>query len=159
LASEAGAAFVELAVALPVLLLLLAGVGDFARIFYWSIELTNAALAGAQFGSYNLSNSANTASIKSTAAAASTNISLASTDITTALSCVCADDTGSSFTVTSPSANNCSVPAATSCPTSGTHRVLYINVTASKTFNSIMRVPPLPNSMSLTRSATERVRE
>jgi hypothetical protein len=155
---ESGAAFVELAISIPILVLLLAGVGDFARIFYYGIELSNAARAGAQFGAVSISNAGNPAGIKSTAVAASTNIGLAATDITPAVTCVCANDDGSSIGPTSP-ANNCSALAATACPTSGTHRILMVSVTASKTFNSVMRIPPIPASMALTRTAIERVSE
>jgi Flp pilus assembly protein TadG len=155
--SEAGAAFVELAIAVPVLIVLLAGVGDFARLFYWGIELSDAARAAAQYGSASLSNSADTAGMKSMGAAAAADISLTSSDISMSLSCVCSDGTGSTFSATSPSANNCAVAAATACPTSGTHRILMVTATATKTFSSIMRVPPLPSSLTLTRTATERV--
>jgi Flp pilus assembly protein TadG len=157
--SETGAAFIELAVAVPVLVVLLAGVGDFARIFYYSIELSNAARAGAQYGAASLTNAGSASGMQSTAAGASTNIGLSSSDIATLVTCVCSDDTGSSFTATTGGANNCSAPVTTSCPTAGTHRVLAVTVTATKTFSPIMRVPPLPASMSLTRSATERVSE
>jgi Flp pilus assembly protein TadG len=157
--SERGAAFVELMIAVPVLVVLVAGVGDFARIFYYSIELSNAARAGAQYGAANLTNASNSAGIQSTAAGASTNIALTSANITPAVTCVCSDATGSSITATSPSANNCSAPVTTSCPTAGTHRILAVSVTATKTFNTVMNIPPIPTSMSLTRTAVERVSE
>ena len=48
--AEAGAAIIELAVSLLMLVLLLLGTVDFARVFYADIELTNAARAGAQYG-------------------------------------------------------------------------------------------------------------
>ena len=49
--SERGSALVELAVTLPLLVLLVVGVADLARVFYVSMALTNAARAGAQYGS------------------------------------------------------------------------------------------------------------
>src|SRR5688500_18110527 len=55
--SEGGAALVALAVSLPVVLLVFAITIDFARVFYLSIALTNAARAGAQWGSSSLARS------------------------------------------------------------------------------------------------------
>src|SRR5262245_42296062 len=52
--NERGAAVVELAFALPVLVLIFFITTDFARVFRTSIELTNASRAGAQYGSMDL---------------------------------------------------------------------------------------------------------
>lgn len=46
-----GAAAVEFAIVLPVLLMLLLGAADFGRCFQTSIAMTNAARAGAEYGS------------------------------------------------------------------------------------------------------------
>ncbi len=48
--SERGQSAVELAVALPVLVLILMGTLDFGRAFYAYINITNAAREGAQYG-------------------------------------------------------------------------------------------------------------
>lgn len=45
---ERGAAAVELAIVLPVLLLLIGGIVDFGRFFFLQIQLTNAAREGAR---------------------------------------------------------------------------------------------------------------
>jgi hypothetical protein len=45
-----GSALLELAVAIPVLLLFTIGVIDYARVYYASITVANAAMAGAQYG-------------------------------------------------------------------------------------------------------------
>src|SRR5690242_12886675 len=65
--SEAGNALVELAFALPILVLLMVAAIDFARIFYMGIALTNAARAGAQYGSHTVANSANTSGMQTAA--------------------------------------------------------------------------------------------
>jgi hypothetical protein len=41
---------IELAVAIPIVILLIVGVADYARIYYTAITVTNAAQAGANFG-------------------------------------------------------------------------------------------------------------
>ena len=50
--SERGAALIEMAALTPLLLVLVFGAGDFGRIMYYGITLTNAARAGAAYGSH-----------------------------------------------------------------------------------------------------------
>jgi hypothetical protein len=49
-AGEAGSAIVELAVAIPILLLLAIGVGEYARLYFTQITVANAARSGAEYG-------------------------------------------------------------------------------------------------------------
>jgi Flp pilus assembly protein TadG len=53
-----GVVAIELAILLPVILLMLMAVTDFARIFYAGITLVNAAHAGAQYATQNLAHMA-----------------------------------------------------------------------------------------------------
>lgn len=48
---ERGQALVELAIMLPILLIILLGVIDFGRVFYAYVTITNAAREGARYGS------------------------------------------------------------------------------------------------------------
>ena len=50
---DAGQSLVELALALPVLLLILLGLADFGRAFYYTTVITNAAREGAAYLSLN----------------------------------------------------------------------------------------------------------
>ena len=50
LRAERGAVAVEFAIILPVLLLILAGLFDFGRGFYWKHTVTNASREGARYG-------------------------------------------------------------------------------------------------------------
>src|SRR4051812_37857246 len=68
--SERGSALVELAFCLPVLILTFVGAADFARVFYTSIALNNAARAGAQYGAAGLANSGDTSGMQSAATGA-----------------------------------------------------------------------------------------
>jgi hypothetical protein len=71
--------------------------------------------------------------------------------------CQCATDTGT-FSATSPSPNNCTDPAATSCP--GQHVVITVTVTVTKTFTTIITgFPAIPNNVNLSRTATMRVHQ
>ena len=152
--SDAGNALVELAVALPLLVLTLIGTADFARVFYDAIELSNAARAGAQYGAANLANAGNVANMQTIATSA---INITGVTATASRLCQCATNAGA-FTATSP-ANSCTTPAATAC-TGGTHRVMTVTVTAQKTFTTIVKfLGVAPWSRVIIRSATLRVSE
>lgn len=140
-----GAALVELAVTLPVLVLLTFGVMDFARVFYTATELTNAVRAGAQYGAVDVVNSSDTATMQTRAQNASPQIS-PYTVATPIRSCGCMSNTGS-FT-----AQTCT----SSCSSPSDHLVVYVTVTASKTFRTVTRFPGVPKSVPLTRSASIR---
>src|SRR3954453_3178753 len=113
-ASDAGSALVELAVTLPLLVLLMVGVCDFARVFYMGMELTNAARAGAQYGAYNPAQSGNIAGMQTTATGS---VNIPGVTATAARTCQCATSSGTF------SAGTCS----TTCP-SGQHLVVTVNV-------------------------------
>ena len=142
--SDAGSALVELALTLPLLVLVMAGAIDFARVFYTGMELNNAARAGAQFGSYDPARSGNIAGMQ-TAATGSVNIT--GVTATASRTCQCATGEGTFFAAT----------CTTTCP-SGQHLVVTVTVTTSKTFTTLMgSFPGIPQTVNLVRSATLRV--
>lgn len=150
---DEGGALVELAVALPILVVILAGTVDFARVFYLSMSLTNAARAGAQYGGYSVEHSIETGSVGMKAAAATTNVpgGLATSDVAAGCTAVCANPGGTTFTAPTP--NTCSGTC-----TSSDHLVMTVTVTATKTFSTLMGVlPGIPSPMTITRAATMRV--
>jgi Flp pilus assembly protein TadG len=155
-ASAAGAALVELALLLPPLMLILLGTIDFSRVFHIGMALTNAARAGAQFGAVSLGASADIDGMRDIAVNA---VNVAGITAAASQLCQCVTDDGLTFSDTSPSANNCTAPAATSCPASGTHRVVTVTVTTSKAFTMFGRFTGLPGALNLTRTATMRVSE
>lgn len=144
--SERGSTLVELAVALPALVLVLVGAADFGRVFYTAMELTAAARAGAQYGSVTAANSSNTAVMQSTAIAAAGDVSGVSA--TASRFCQCATDTGA-FSATTPP-NSCADPCT------GKHLVVTVTVNARATFNTISRYPGIPRTLAITRTATLR---
>jgi Flp pilus assembly protein TadG len=148
--SDRGSALVELAVSLPLLVVILAGTVDFARVFYASVSLTNAARAGAMWGASKVSRSAPseypTIEAKAVSATNLTGVTAQATRL-----CMCATDSGT-FSPTSPTANDCNATC------SGGHIVMTVTVTTSKTFTTMMNIlPGVPNSIDLHRSATLRV--
>ena len=63
---QAGSAMIEMALAFPLLVLLLAGTADFGRVFYTYVTLANAARTGAGYGSAGAPRTADSASIAAT---------------------------------------------------------------------------------------------
>ena len=150
--TDAGGALVELALVLPVLILVFVGTVDFGRVFYASQSLNNAARAGAQYGAASPARSGDFAGMEATAVAATNTpgVSASATRL-----CQCATDAGA-FYPTAPSANTCNAPVATSCP--GGHLVVTVTVTTTKTFTTVMAggLPGFMQSMTITRTATQR---
>ena len=148
---DAGGALIELALVLPVLVLIFVGTIDFGRVFYTSQSLTNAARAGVQYGSHSAARSADIPGMENTAETATSTPGIVAT--ATRL-CQCANDAGD-FSPTTP-ADDCSSPQATACPSG--HRVVTVTVTTTKTFNTLMAggLPGFLQSMPLTRTATMR---
>src|ERR1700684_2925808 len=70
-----GQAAVELAVAVPVLILLLIAGVDYGRVFYMSIGVNNAARAGAQYGSQTVITAADATGMIAAAKSDASNLS------------------------------------------------------------------------------------
>lgn len=147
---DRGAALVELAVALPLIVLILVGAADFARVFYYAIELTNAARAATQWAAYDVIRTNDDVGITAAAQSAAPNISPVAVSLHTPEPpvCRCATDDGSTFS---------GIVACNSTCTSPQHLIQTITVTVSKTFTLISRWPGFPRTMNLTRAATTRV--
>ncbi len=146
---ERGAALVELAFALPLLVVILVGTIDFGRAFRTAMVVTNAARAGALYGSQSLANSGNITGMVNTADAVLTANGLTSGSTPTAQqSCYCANNAGTY--------GGSSVPCNTVC-SGGQHLVVNVTVTATRTFSMIASFPGLPSGVTITRGATARV--
>lgn len=141
LRSERASAAVELAIILPVLVLLVIGVADLSRVFLTRITVSNAARAGAQYGSQSTATSADTAGMNS----AARQDALESAPITVTSRSFCRCNSGE--------ISDCSTG---DCGAYGLYR-LYVEVTASKTVNLVFNYPGLPSSVALSRKATFRV--
>jgi Flp pilus assembly protein TadG len=137
---QRGQAMIELAIALPILLLLTIGVIEFGRVAYYSIEVSDAARAGAQYGSQSLADAANTANI--TQAALND-----------------APDIAATLTVNPPPGQSCVCPGSGSvagaCPAAGCpYPLVYLTVTTSYTLNTLFQYPGIPTSFNLTGVST-----
>jgi Flp pilus assembly protein TadG len=138
-----GQSLVELALVLPVLVLLLLIALDFARMFNLSMAVTDAARAGAQWGSANRANAANTLGIEQAVCNSMADYPCSPGSNSTAISfCQCA---GSSATISCTSPGGC------------TNVQNFVTVTASATFSTVLPYPGLPSSVPLSASVTMQV--
>jgi Flp pilus assembly protein TadG len=133
---------VELAVVVPVLVLLLIGAADYGRFFFTSIAVANAARAGAEYGAQD----------KAFAYGPSTNITN-----------FAKQDGAEAGTITVNSVVVCRCPDESTvtcltgvCSGYGEPRA-FVEVTASKTVNLILPYPGVPNNILISRKAVFRV--
>ena len=146
--SARGAALVELAVALPLLAIILVGTIDFGRAFRTAMIVTNAARAGALFGSHSQPNAGSPTGMRDAANAVLIANGLGSTPAPTFVeTCYCANAAG-----TFSAAVLCNAPCG-----SGQHIVATVTVTATRTFSMTAPFPGLPTTVVITRGATARV--
>jgi len=131
---QRGSAFVEFALASTLLVPLLFGVMDFGRLFYASIEVANAAAAGANYGSRNAGNMTDATGISTAAKNDSPDLP----SMTVASSKVCQDNSGASVDCSSSSAYQ------------------YVSVTASYTFQTTFNYPLIPSSVPLNKTVMMR---
>lgn len=139
--SGSGQALVELAMILAfgsILLFLGLGVVEFGKLVYWSIEVSNAAKAGVQYGAQNTGAANDATGIQNAAAAAAPD--LTSLTATPTVSCVCST-TGAVLTSCTSS---CSGDVKSS-----------VTVKTSVTVTPPYRLRLFPVSYTLTGSATQ----
>lgn len=138
--SVRGQASVELALSLPLLLIMFLVVVETGRAFYIAISVANAARAGVQYGSQNLTTAADSAGMQTAAANDAPNI-VGLTAIATHF-CVCSDGTASTC-------------AATDCASS--HRLLYTQVNTSAPYSPLINFMGILPTMSVPGQAVMRV--
>lgn len=137
---ERGSALVEFGLCMPIMLALLLGAVEYGRMAFAAIEVSNAAKAGVQYGVQSTDTAADPTGIQNAAANDAPDITLGTT--TSSYSCVCSDGNASSC-------------QPTDCP--GAHIETILTVNTQATFNSVIRVPGLSNSITLHGRAVEKV--
>jgi Flp pilus assembly protein TadG len=140
---DAGQSLIEMAFIIPVLLLLLLGAVEFGRLAYFGIEVTNAANAGAEYGSQNAVTAADYAGMK--AVGLNDGSDIAGLTATATHSCLCSD--GSS-----------SATCLGSCP-SGARMLEFVQVNTSVSVNSLFGSYFTVKPYVLNGQATEKVKE
>ncbi len=140
--ADQGAALVELALVIPILLLLVAGAVDFGYIFYVGLQVGSAAHIGAEYGSQNPGESAG---VTTAAQAIDPHVTVKSVSY----GCECSD--GTSYNAT------CSVqPSCTQNSTRGGNVVWRVQVTTQESVTPILTWPGFPSTFNLTSTATVR---
>ncbi len=138
--AEAGQALVELALTMPLMIVLLAGAAELGRVAYTSIEVSNAARAAVSYGSQSATKAGDLTGIQTIAADDAADVNLGTT--TTSESCICSDG----------SASTC---LATDCKTSNIETILTVNTQAS--FDPLVHLPGLPTTYSIQGRAVQKV--
>ena len=146
---QRGSAIIELALLAPVLIGLALGIADFGRVLYASVEVNNAARAGAQSALYT-----NVAGMKTAAVQDACGTGTGTTcrslpgfstgNVEVAVSCPCPGDPnpGTGTQVCSP------VPTcAAGAP------MVYVSVTTTYTFTTLAEYPGIPHTTILTGNA------
>ncbi|HEV2323905.1 MAG TPA: TadE family protein [Terracidiphilus sp.] len=163
-----GAALVELALTTPLFILLLMGAVEFGRIAYYSIEVENAARAGASYGAVNKGNAADGASIQ--IAAQNDAPDLPNLVSTPGHSCVCETlDTSSKPAIPTFNPSITSSPATADCESDAIHActvvtstssqkvVEFVTVSTQADVDPLIHLPGLPNAYRLSGFSALRV--
>jgi Flp pilus assembly protein TadG len=147
-----GQAFVELALVLPIFLLLLVGAAEVGRLAYASIEVNNAARAGVAYAAQNhvsASDTSSTGGIVLAAKAEAPNVT--SMTATATLSCSCESSVG-----VMPSPGSCTGVTLTTCA-SPSRIVEFVQVNTNAPVNTIFHFPGIPSSVTFQGNAAMRV--
>ena len=136
---EAGQTLVETALVFPLLITILVGAAEIARVAYAAIEVANAAHAGVQYGAQTGRTAADTTGIVTAASADAANLTGMTT--TSSYSCVCSDGTASTC-------------LATDCTNSQIEQILTVNTQV--TYDPVIHLPGLPHTYTLKGQAIQK---
>ncbi len=138
--AAAGVATVEMAFLTPLLLLMVLGICDFGRVYYTAITLAHAARAGAAYGSQSNASASDIAGMEQAAREEAQDLDGIS--VTAERFCEC-PDAGT-------------VDCVTGICVAGVAPELYVKVTASKTFKTLVSYPGIPDTLQMSRVAIVR---
>jgi Flp pilus assembly protein TadG len=130
---QRGQALLELALTLPILLLLTLGLIELGRLAYYNIEVSDAARAGVQFGTQSLAYAADTAGITTAAQSDAPDLGAGTITVTPVQYCDC-PGTGS----------------AGACPAAGcSYPLVYLKVTTTYTYTPLFNYLAVSNIFNL----------
>jgi Flp pilus assembly protein TadG len=165
LRDTAGSAFIELAIVLPILTVLVIASAEMGRIAYAAIEVSNAARAGVAYGAQTDFTARDSAGIKLAAQDEAPDVtSLTATPVN---ACVCESVTTATGGIARTPISVCSGDSstiATDCPTSTSATVVnyvvnYVSVSTSATVSTMFHYPGIPSSYSLSGYAKMRLEQ
>ena len=149
-----GVSVTELALVLPLSLVLFIGILDFGRVYYSAIAVSHAARAGVQYGAQDNIKSGDFAGMRQAASDALGDVS--NFTVTACRYCRCADGTGT-CTSCSASADGCSTGSGCLGTCGSGAPQVFVQVTVDKVFTTLFPYPGLPSTADLNRKATMRV--
>jgi Flp pilus assembly protein TadG len=153
LREDIGQAFVELALVLPIFMLLLVGLVEVGRLAYASIAVSNAARAGVAYGAQSHTTAADTTNINLAATQDAPNIT--SMTATTTNSCACETSAG----VITPFASCAIGVTNTTTCLSPSRIVVYVQVTTQANVDTLFHFPGIPNTVTLRGYASMRTEQ
>ncbi|HVB82769.1 MAG TPA: TadE family protein [Candidatus Binataceae bacterium] len=136
-----GQSAVELALAAPILVVLLLVVADFARVFYLAMGIASAARAGVQYGAQSYVKAVDNAGM--TTAATNDAQSIGNITVVPTHFCMC-DGAQCSPAQASACVVSCGAP-----PSTCTEPKVFVEVKTSATFNTLIKYPGLPSNIPL----------
>jgi Flp pilus assembly protein TadG len=146
ISNDMGQAFVELALVLPIFVLLLIGAAELGRLAYISIEISNAARAGVAYGAQNHVTALDIAGMQTAATQDAQNITNL---VATAAPPSCSCSNGTAITCAN-AGTNCVSPA----------RIIeYVQVSTSASVDTAFHLPGIPNTVTMNGNAIMRVEQ
>jgi hypothetical protein len=149
---DRGQAFVELALVLPIFVLLLLGAAEVGRLAYAAIEVNNAARAGVAYAVQSHTTASDFLSTGGIVLAAQTEApDITSMTATATLSCSCESSAGAT-----PAPASCTGVDLTTC-ISPNRIVEFVQVNTTAPVNTLFHFPGIPNSVTFQGQAMMRV--
>ena len=140
LGREGGQALVEAALTMPIMILLLVGAAELARVAYAAVEVSNAAKAAVAYGARTPTQSTDVTGMQTAAAADASDLTAT---LTTTASTAGICSSGNSCTGAHSSCTN------TDCSTPGDHIEWILTVQTSATFDPAIHLPWIPTTFLL----------
>ena len=144
-----GGSMVEFAVTTPILLLLMAGAGDFARLFFSAISLKSGSAVGAFYGSQVTARSGDVYGM-TTRALADTEDAARFNAVTASVNQVCQCPGQTAFA--------CGEYQATTCPAGYGSARAYVRVVTEQDFKPMTPFPGIPETVNIDQGTWMRVR-
>jgi Flp pilus assembly protein TadG len=156
---ENGQAFVELALVLPMLILLVVGGAEIGRLAYADIEISNAARAGVAYAmqSHAAVAASQYPNIENAAKQDAPNIPGLVVD-PPILTCYCETSVGATSAIPTCDPTAANGANLTNCP-SPSSIVIYVRVNTHAAIDTLFHLPAIPNSVTLRGTAIMRVEQ
>jgi Flp pilus assembly protein TadG len=141
--AERGQSLLEMAFLTPVLLLLMVGIIEVGRFAYYSIEVTNAARAGVQYGAQNLADANDITGIQQAALRDAADVSGLTFNPRPKVLCACSESSS----------------VYVGCPATGCtgHPIVFVQVDTTANFSPLFHYPGLPTTFTADGHAIMRV--